>query len=429
MLMIRESVATKVRGTILSSFRVQLALGLVIAVLLPALIRYLTLNFTAIHGLDNSLIAAGCAYLGGLLLMRRVMVFPGAGSFGLIVPSFCTSYGLALAVIFALRLDYQRIHFASSFLTAIVLAFAVSFYIDRRTVRRFYTVPNTDLGGLEAHPGVEWRVMTEPSLPADREAQLVADLHFDHPPEWERLLAEAAVAGHPVYHIKQLTESLTGCVTIEHLSENSFGSLMPNLAYRKVKRLADIVGCVLLIPLLIVPMALIALAIRLDSRGSPIYRQQRMGFRGQPFMMYKFRSMRPREEFACEEAARRDAMTQSDDARITRIGRFLRRTRIDELPQLVNVLRGEMSWIGPRPEAVPLSRWYEAEIPFYFYRHIVRPGISGWAQVNQGHVADLEAVNLKLNFDFFYIKNFSASLDILIVLRTLRTVLTGFGSK
>ena len=88
-----------------------------------------------------------------------------------------------------------------------------------------------------------------------------------------------------------------------------------------------------------------------------------------------------------------------------------------------------MSLIGPRPEAVPLSRWYESELPFYFYRHIVRPGITGWAQVHQGHVTDLEAVNQKLNYDFYYIKNFSAWLDILIALRTVPTMLSGYGSK
>ena len=109
--------------------------------------------------------------------------------------------------------------------------------------------------------------------------------------------------------------------------------------------------------------------------------------------------------------------------------RFLRRTRLDELPQILNILAGDMSWIGPRPEAIDLSTWYEAEIPFYSYRHIVRPGITGWAQVNQGHVADLAEINMKLQYDFFYVKNFSAWLDILITMRTVVVMLNGFGSK
>ena len=120
-------------------------------------------------------------------------------------------------------------------------------------------------------------------------------------------------------------------------------------------------------------------------------------------------------------------LTVEDDERITRVGKFLRRTRLDEIPQVINILRGEMSFIGPRPEALPLSDWYEQELPFYSYRHIVRPGLTGWAQVNQGHVAELEEVSHKLQYDFYYIKNFSAWLDIVIVLRTIRIVLFGFG--
>ena len=103
--------------------------------------------------------------------------------------------------------------------------------------------------------------------------------------------------------------------------------------------------------------------------------------------------------------------------------------RIDELPQIINIIRGEMSWIGPRPEALKLSTWYEGIIPFYRYRHVVRPGITGWAQVNQGHVTSLDDADVKLQYDFFYVKHFSLWLDILVLLRTVRVVLTGHGAK
>ena len=126
---------------------------------------------------------------------------------------------------------------------------------------------------------------------------------------------------------------------------------------------------------------------------------------------------------------RRAVMTDEKDARITRLGAFLRRTRLDELPQIWNILKGEMSFIGPRPEARLLSSWYTEEIPFYRYRHVVRPGISGWAQVNQGHVAEVEEVHQKLQYDFFYIKYFSPWLDVLILFRTVKTVISGFGAR
>ena len=122
-------------------------------------------------------------------------------------------------------------------------------------------------------------------------------------------------------------------------------------------------------------------------------------------------------------------MTRDGDDRITRVGRFLRRTRLDELPQVWNVLIGDMSWIGPRPEALALAQWFEEEVPFYSYRHIVRPGITGWAQVNQGHVTELEATRSKLRFDFYYVKNLSLWLDILIALKTLRVIVQGVGAR
>ena len=174
------------------------------------------------------------------------------------------------------------------------------------------------------------------------------------------------------------------------------------------------------------PMLLVALAIRFDSRGPALFRQRRLGLAGKPITVFKFRTMRPHDAGEDERGA---AMTGDGDERITRLGGFLRRMRIDELPQIINILKGEMSWIGPRPEALVLSSWYVGEIPFYRYRHVVRPGISGWAQVNQGHVAHVDEVHEKLQYDFFYIKYFSPWLDLLILFRTVKTMATGFGSR
>ncbi|MEO1029348.1 MAG: exopolysaccharide biosynthesis polyprenyl glycosylphosphotransferase, partial [Pseudomonadota bacterium] len=225
---------------------------------------------------------------------------------------------------------------------------------------------------------------------------------------------------------KQLRESLEGRVFVEHISENTQGHLAPDSLYAPMKRYIEfctaIIALVALSPLLL----LFALLIRLDSKGPALFKQTRMGYRGRPFTVFKFRSMRVQDENARNTNT---DMTQSDDDRITRIGRFIRKTRIDELPQIWNILRGEMSWIGPRPETLNLSRWYEGEIPFYRYRHVVRPGITGWAQVNQGHVTSVDDVREKLEYDFYYVRHFSIWLDILIVIQTIRVVLTGHGAK
>lgn len=370
-----------------------------------------------------SLVAAVIA----LFSYRRVSAFPGSRGFAYIIPAFSVSYGVAVALFLGLRLPYSGLILTVGFCASASFGFFANHFAQKLARRRFYLVPYGDLRIVEEAPSIEWILLRSPDFSiADPHGAIVADLRHNHSPEWERMLAQAAISGRIVYHTKQLRESLTGKVQLEHLSENSFGSLLPNLAYRKIKRLTDILVSAALLPILFPAMLVVAIAIRLDSPGPAFFRQMRMGYRARPFKVLKFRTMRHTAVDADERSA---AMTSIKDARITRLGQFLRRSRIDELPQLINVLRGEMSLIGPRPEAIPLSEWYESELPFYAYRHIVRPGVTGWAQVNQGHVIDLEDVNVKLNYDFYYIKNFSAWIDVLIAIRTIGILFSGFGSK
>ncbi|QHD94453.1 exopolysaccharide biosynthesis protein [Proteus terrae subsp. cibarius] len=168
------------------------------------------------------------------------------------------------------------------------------------------------------------------------------------------------------------------------------------------------------LPLLIIT----AILIKLDSKGPVFYNQQRMGYRDNPFKMYKFRSMRT-------DLNGKGFTSGTDNPRITRVGKFIRKFRIDEISQFLNVLKGEMSIIGPRPESLELSNWYEKEVHFFAYRHIVRPSITGWAQVTRGYAAEVDGMNLKLQYDFYYIKHFSFWLDVLVVLKTIRTIVTG----
>ncbi len=218
---------------------------------------------------------------------------------------------------------------------------------------------------------------------------------------------------------------LTGRVELERLSENSFGSLVPARGYFHLKGVADVAVALSLLPLVLPLMAVIALAIMVDDGGAVLFRQKRVGYGGRAITVYKFRTMR----LVTQVEERAGAITRENDDRITRVGRLLRRSRLDELPQIFNILMLQMSWIGPRPEAKVLSVWYTSELPFYRYRHVVKPGISGWAQVNQGHVTHVSDVLFKLQYDFYYIKYFSAWLDLLIFFKTIKTILTGFGSR
>lgn len=380
---------------------------------------------TIVNSAIMSLLAATIA----LFFYRRVTSFPGTRGFAYIIPAYSVTFGLAVAIMLFGRLSYSGAMMLTGFAASTVFGFLAAHLSQKYARRQFYLVPFGKTDIATDTQGVDWIVLNRPEVPDyDPHGAIVADLRHDLSPEWERMLASAALSGRIVYHSKQLRESLTGRVEIEHLSENSFGSLLPNLAYRKIKRAVDILVALIALPILALPLLLIAAWIRLDSNGPALFIQERMGYRHKPFKVLKFRTMEVRP--ACSEAeAQRDAITQAHDARITRAGRFLRRSRIDELPQLWNVLIGEMSLIGPRPEAIQLASWYERELPFYVYRHIVRPGITGWAQVNQGHVAELDDVHIKLHYDFYYIKHFSAWLDLLITMRTIGTILTGFGSR
>ncbi len=178
----------------------------------------------------------------------------------------------------------------------------------------------------------------------------------------------------------------------------------------------------LLVSLPLIP--LIILAIKLSSRGPVLYRQKRVGRNGVIFTCYKFRTMRPDAE-----ADTGPTWANDDDPRVTQVGRFLRRTRLDEVPQLWNVLRGDMGFVGPRPERPEFVEWLSREIPYYHLRHIVRPGVTGWAQVNYQYGASVEESKEKLKYDLYYIKNISLMLDLIIVLKTVKTVLQRRGSR
>lgn len=193
-----------------------------------------------------------------------------------------------------------------------------------------------------------------------------------------------------------------------------------SVSKRALDLLLAVVGLVLASPLIVGA----AIAVRLKGGPGPvIFRQTRIGEHGRRFTMLKFRSMR--NDISNDGTT----WTGENDPRITRVGAILRRFRIDELPQLVNVLRGEMTMVGPRPETPDYVRWLADEIPFYKPRHFTKPGITGWAQVCAGYASSLADTRTKLSYDLYYIRNRSFSLDLAIILRTFATVLTGSGAK
>jgi len=194
-----------------------------------------------------------------------------------------------------------------------------------------------------------------------------------------------------------------------------------------IKRFFDLLVGIIALPLLGLATLVIAPLIKREDKGPVFYNAPRIGRDRKPFIMYKFRTM-------CENAPdlkMPDGSTYNapDDPRMTRIGARLRRSSLDELPQILNIIRGEMSFIGPRPETPELTRLYTEKIPFYPYRYAILPGITGWAQVNYGYASVTSENRIKLSYDLYYVKHASFLLDTLIVLKTIKTILVGFGSK
>jgi exopolysaccharide biosynthesis polyprenyl glycosylphosphotransferase len=194
-----------------------------------------------------------------------------------------------------------------------------------------------------------------------------------------------------------------------------------NVALQRVySLLVALVGIVLTGPI----MLLVAVLVRLTSPGSVLYRQNRVGFHGRVFQVLKFRSM-----YIDAEARTGAVWAQKDDPRITPVGRWLRQLRLDELPQLLNVLRGEMAIVGPRPERPEFVKTLTEQIPFYGQRHFVKPGITGWAQINHKYGDTIEDTVTKLEYDLYYLKNLNLSLDLYIMFHTAKVMLLSRGSQ
>src|SRR5215203_324091 len=227
-------------------------------------------------------------------------------------------------------------------------------------------------------------------------------------------------------HLASLYEEYTGKIAVENLRPSWFifsGGFRKGRVLMLAKRTLDLVVAALGLIVLSPIMAMVALAIRITSPGPAVYQQQRVGKDGRLFTIHKFRSMR-----VDAEALTGAVWSRVGDPRVTPIGRFVRRTRLDELPQLWNVLRGHMSFVGPRPERPEFVDDLATQIPFYGQRHAVRPGVTGWAQVRHRYGNTVEDSLEKLQYDLFYIKHLSIAFDLFVILETMKTVITRRGS-
>jgi len=273
--------------------RWQLLGALLLCVAVPGLVRWGLDFLTDPVGTDvNTVMGALVAVIAGFFTMRRFGEYPGIQYGGSVIFAFTAAFGLTAAFFLATRLEYSRYVMFSSYLLSMAW-FVAMHLLHKRYIRPVLAVvPGGNALAMVGMFGATWRLLDAPRL--DRHVSaVVADLRHDHPEDWDRFLADTALAGIPVYHTKQLAESLTGKVAIEHLSENTFGSLLPDMAYLKVKQAADWLIAVLALPFFLLVFLVVGPLTILSSGWPVFFLQERVGYGGRIFKVWKFRTMRP----------------------------------------------------------------------------------------------------------------------------------------
>lgn len=375
---------------------------------------------------------AGGGLVGILLAIRT-------GRNGVPRPSYGRAFvatGAALLASSSL-IVFGRTYWSRPYLaTAIVAAFVVM--IAHRTIRRMRPwseriILITNEKALADHirdaEHVEVVDFLDPSgiapAPPEPGVTIAVDLRAVLSDDMAQFVSSCSMAGYPMRGLIQVYEEHTGRLPIVHLlgGWELTVPLADRRLYVRVKRVIDTVLVTVTAPVWLLLGAIIGLAVRVDSKGPVIFSQPRIGLDGKPFTLYKFRTM------VGEDDPNQPKFASHGDERLTRVGKFLRRFRIDEIPQLWNVLRGDLSLVGPRPEQAGFVEYFSRTIPFYEHRHLVRPGVTGWAQVNYGYADDEADTIDKLSYDLFYIKHVSPWLDLEILGQSVWTVMSGFGAR
>ncbi len=400
-------------------------LGLLVMLLLASYISWGFAEYWPPAQAWPLILLVSLAYSISSVIISRLARFPKVERLGVIVLTTSLAFLLVIAIIALDRLYYSRLFWLSSFSISIIWLIIGS-YIFTPSAIRLGLVPGPMASELCKIDSVNWYLLRNPSLSNRQVAVLdgvVVDLHQELSREWIRFLAGCSIRGIPVFHGAVIFESLTGKVSLEHLSSGASTLINQPGLYLTIKRIIDIIMVVISAPIIVPILIVTAVFIKMGSPGPVFFWQERVGKGGKIFRMVKLRSMRVDADRAGAKFA------SKDDDRIIPGGKLMRKLRIDELPQFWNVLLGDMSIIGPRPEQVPFVVEYSSKIPYYQYRHLVKPGITGWAQVMHGYAASHEEAEEKLAYDLYYVKHVSVWLDLIIVYKTAKTILTGFGAR
>jgi UDP-GalNAc:undecaprenyl-phosphate GalNAc-1-phosphate transferase len=358
-----------------------------------------------------------------MAILAQLRAHPSSTS-PIVVNFVATLCGLILFM----ALAAERVYFSLKFLALYILFtniwFSIEFAVRSRVVAyTFGVVP----GGYDILDGEYQNIrlvqLDDPGALPEGIDGVVADFERELPERWVAFVSRCLMEGVPVVSTDDFIEAEHGLIILEHLTTARILVFQRIEVYLAIKQAIETLLVLVTAPIWILICAAAAVAISLESPGPVLFRQVRIGMKGKPYKIFKLRSMRTDSEQAGP------AFAAKGDSRVTKVGAFIRKYRIDEYPQFINILRGEMSLIGPRPEQAAFVERFEKTIPYYQLRHIVRPGITGWAQVTKGYAADEAQTAIKLAADLYYVKRVSPILDFLIAIKTIKTMFTGFGAR
>jgi len=388
---------------------------------LPSYLAWRTLEFWKVREEAIMSFLVLTSYLLTFLITSKTTIFPRIEHAGVIFTVVSLMYLILISIIAIGRLYYSR----SFLLYAYILNsiwLMIGYLLKRKRKPKLMLLTSTDCDDLLAIENIAWYIPNSPSEAPPLDGIVISSLE-ELDSAWSRYVVNQALKGASVYHISDIYEAYLGKLPFKYFSEEFIGDNYRSFTVKFSKRSFDVILALVLSPLTLLLSIVIAILIKLDSEGPVFFKQDRVGQGGKVFKMIKFRTM------YVDAEAKGPKFADKDDPRITRIGRILRKFHLDELPQIWNILKGEMSFIGPRPEQTKFVEEFEREIPYYNLRHLVKPGITGWAQIHYGYAAGLEETIEKLEYDLYYIKNMSVWLDLVIILKTILVLLRRQGAR
>lgn len=375
------------------------------------------------QSLINVTIGSLISYVISSLMMHKLGRFPGSRPLAYLLPTVAISILALIAGINLFRFEYSRLALTAAFFVVLIVTYIEFKYLQKKQNGQYAVVPFGFYKPLTDFSKDKFIVLGTAKIDSKKYVGIILDNSAELPDEWKQFIAEALSNDVHIFNAVTAYESVTGKSPLDHYGETAYGELQPAPIYLLLKRILETALIILSTPITLPIVVITAIAIKLESTGPAFFTQKRVGKGGREFKMYKLRSMCLDSEVDGAKFA------GEDDPRITRIGKVIRKLRIDEIPQFLNILKGNMALIGPRPEQAGFVKEFEKSIPLYSYRHVVRPGITGWAQVTHGYAADEDATREKLAHDFYYVKNLSLWLDLDIIFKTIKTMLTGFGAR